>query len=134
MVYEGEPVVHLTLTLDGTLPRIPGGTSTLEPFPMQTPNPKRRGHSLLLFGVSQTLCPLYSTTCTTVNSALTSSCLGFDFYAVQSQEVSWLVLWDALWVPGPGLAMSPQCVSWQSTLWVGVGGSRAQVAAVHKCT
>lgn len=41
-----------------------------------------------------------------INFALTSSQLMFDFHLVRSQGPSWLVLWDTLWVLRPSLPTS----------------------------
>lgn len=41
-----------------------------------------------------------------ITSPLTSSWLTFDFFTMLSHGLCWLVLWDFLWVLGPGLPAS----------------------------
>lgn len=49
VIYGIASIVYLALVYDLTQPWVPKGTRTLDPFPIETPNPKRPEGSPLFF-------------------------------------------------------------------------------------
>lgn len=103
VIYGKTPTVQLTPLIRPTL----GSEGTCTPFQYKLLTPSSgKPHFCFSESPRTSVCCTLSLTLLTINSALTSSRLVFDFHPALRQALSWLVLQGLLWDLRPSLPTS----------------------------